>query len=89
MRFSKNLNHETKKYFAFMALVLDSKIFDFNNLIYKSDLLVKPEDLPCGELNVDFYVYKHCFTDDAFEILIFLTNFFKSSVFFLNPWSVF
>ena len=53
-----------------MLLVLDSKIVDFNNLIDKSDLLVKPEDLPCGELNVDFYVYKHCFTDDAFKALI-------------------
>ena len=53
-----------------MLLVLDSKIFDCNNLIDESDLLVKPEYLPCGVLNVDFYVYKHCFTDDAFEALI-------------------
>ncbi|RNA35342.1 hypothetical protein BpHYR1_000313 [Brachionus plicatilis] len=47
-------------------LLLNDKDFDFKKLINESDLLIKPEDLPDGVVNIDFFIYRNCFSDEGY-----------------------
>ncbi|RNA35343.1 hypothetical protein BpHYR1_000314 [Brachionus plicatilis] len=54
--------------------------FDFKNLIDECDIIVKPDDLPCGVVNIDFNTYKNFFTEDGFEALVAVLNAKKQSI---------
>ena len=61
-----------KKDQRLISLVLDEKDFDFNSKITEDMLIVLPENIPYGALNVDFSKFKDRFEEEAFNTLVVL-----------------